>query len=122
MKNEIVAIFEAALVNPGYLNPTFNLETGVQESEDDHYDHPNNWFCVIVGNELDKAGHPQANSSLADEVFAKIKQSIWPNAFLKSYLGDTDVIGFGVGYEDPEYKTAAHAHWRALIDAIKSEK
>ncbi|UOL48847.1 hypothetical protein [Pseudomonas phage Astolliot] len=122
MKEQVIAIFEAALASPAYLNPAFNLETGLAEDSDEYHEHANNWFCVIVGKELDKAGHPQANSSLADEVFAKIKQSIWPSAFLKSHLGYTGVIGCSVEYEDPEYKTAAHAHWRALIEKIRSEK
>ena len=121
MKEQVIAIFEAALANPAYLNPAFNMETGVLEDSEEHHEHANNWFCVITEAEIKKVGL-SISPTAATECFDRIKQSIAPNAFLKSHLADNGIIGSRTEYDSLEYKIAAHAHWRALIEKIKSEK
>lgn len=120
MKSQVIAIFEAALANPAYLNPAFNLDTGKLEDPDDYHEHGNNWFCVITESELDKAGLNGTN--IGTECFDRIKQSIKPCSFLKTYLIDKGPITDRDDYDSPKYKTAAHAHWRELIEKIKAEK
>lgn len=113
-KEQAIVILEAALANPNYLGTS---EQGVH------------WFCscvMRVCEEVYQAGEVAYQWGVADEIQSKICDdyiypSIEGNLFLRSYLIAKGAISQTAYYEDAEYKAAAHAHWQALIDKLKSE-
>lgn len=109
-KEQAIVILESALANPNYLGTS---EEGV------------NWFCASVG-QVCRDVYQERGVDEVDEIQSKICDdyifpSIDGNLFLRTYLIAKRVINPMDHYEDVEYKVAAHAHWQALIDKLKSE-
>lgn len=111
-KDRVVEILETALANPRYLHETTE---GISI----------NWFCSVVElavNDLYAVGTDENVDVLDSVTNHYIYPSIGELAFLKSYMIDRGIIPDCTQYDSDVYREAAHAHWRALIEKIKSEK
>lgn len=111
-KDRVVEILETALANPRYLHTTTE---GISID----------WFCGCVElavNDLYAGGTHENPDVLVHVTNHYIYPSIAEKAFLRVYLYNKGIISDNVRYESDEYREAAHAHWRALIEKIKSEK
>lgn len=111
-KDRVVEILETALANPRYLHTTTE---GISID----------WFCSCVElavNDLYAVCTSENSDVLAIVTDDYIYPSIDEKAFLRSFLVEKEVIWPTTQYESEEYREAAHAHWRALIEKIKTEK
>jgi len=97
-------VLQIALQHPHYLN----FEVAI----------PNLWLCSCIGDY-------KFHNAITDEEYtaacSAVHKSLDGYVFLKSFMAHKGILAFETPYESEEYRSAAHAHWNALIASLQAQ-